>query len=35
MILRGGKAWRSYGVLACMDVVGGDSQPLRQLAGAA
>jgi geranylgeranyl pyrophosphate synthase/predicted secreted hydrolase len=26
MILRGGKTWRSYGVLACMDVVGGDSQ---------
>lgn len=27
IILRGGKAWRSYGVLACMDLVGGDSQP--------
>ena len=27
MILRGGKTWRSYGVLACMDAVGGDSQP--------
>ena len=26
MIFRGGKAWRSYGVLACMDAVGGDSQ---------
>jgi geranylgeranyl pyrophosphate synthase/predicted secreted hydrolase len=26
IILRGGKAWRSYGVLACMDLVGGDSQ---------
>ena len=26
IILRGGKAWRSYGVLACMDVVGGDSR---------
>ena len=26
MILRGGKAWRSYGVLACMDAVGGDAQ---------
>ncbi len=26
MILRGGKAWRSYGILACMDVVGGNSQ---------
>jgi geranylgeranyl pyrophosphate synthase len=27
MILRGGKAWRSYAMLVCMDVVGGDSQP--------
>jgi geranylgeranyl pyrophosphate synthase/predicted secreted hydrolase len=27
IILRGGKSWRSYGLLACMDVVGGDSQP--------
>ena len=27
IILRGGKAWRSYGFLSCMDVVGGDSQP--------
>jgi len=27
IILRGGKAWRSYGALACMDLVGGDSQP--------
>ena len=26
IILRGGKAWRSYGLLSCMDVVGGDSQ---------
>jgi geranylgeranyl pyrophosphate synthase len=26
MILRGGKTWRSYSVLACMDAVGGDSQ---------
>ncbi|HLH29626.1 MAG TPA: lipocalin-like domain-containing protein, partial [Terriglobia bacterium] len=26
MIFRGGKAWRSYGILACMDLVGGDSQ---------
>ena len=26
IVLRGGKAWRSYGVLACMDLVGGDSQ---------
>jgi len=26
IILRGGKAWRSYGILACMDLVGGDSQ---------
>ena len=24
---RGGKAWRSYGLLACCDLVGGDSQP--------
>jgi geranylgeranyl pyrophosphate synthase/predicted secreted hydrolase len=30
IILRGGKAWRSYSVLACMDVVGGDSEPFRQ-----
>jgi len=29
MILRGGKAWRSYGVLACIDAVGGDSHPYR------
>jgi geranylgeranyl pyrophosphate synthase len=27
IILRGGKAWRSYGFLSCMDIVGGDSQP--------
>jgi geranylgeranyl pyrophosphate synthase/predicted secreted hydrolase len=27
IVLRGGKAWRSYGVLSCMDLVGGDSQP--------
>jgi geranylgeranyl pyrophosphate synthase/predicted secreted hydrolase len=27
IILRGGKAWRSYGILSCMDLVGGDSQP--------
>lgn len=27
IILRGGKAWRSYGLLACMDLVGGNSQP--------
>ena len=27
MVLRGGKAWRSYGILACIDAVGGDSQP--------
>lgn len=26
---RGGKTWRSYGMLACMDVVGGDSEPYR------
>lgn len=26
IILRGGKAWRSYGLLACIDLVGGDSQ---------
>ena len=26
IILRGGKAWRSYGMLACMDLVGGNSQ---------
>jgi geranylgeranyl pyrophosphate synthase/predicted secreted hydrolase len=26
IILRGGKAWRSYGILSCMDLVGGDSQ---------
>jgi geranylgeranyl pyrophosphate synthase len=26
IILRGGKAWRSYGVLVCMDLVGGQSQ---------
>jgi geranylgeranyl pyrophosphate synthase len=26
MIFRGGKAWRSYGILACIDLVGGDSQ---------
>ncbi len=25
---RGGKAWRSYALLACCDAVGGDSQPL-------
>jgi geranylgeranyl pyrophosphate synthase/predicted secreted hydrolase len=27
VIDRGGKAWRSYGLLAAIDVVGGDSQP--------
>jgi geranylgeranyl pyrophosphate synthase len=27
IILRGGKAWRSYSVLSCIDLVGGDSQP--------
>src|SRR5262249_42041876 len=27
MIDRGGKAWRSYALLACIDAVGGDSQP--------
>jgi geranylgeranyl pyrophosphate synthase/predicted secreted hydrolase len=27
IILRGGKAWRSYGILSCMDLVGGNSQP--------
>jgi geranylgeranyl pyrophosphate synthase len=27
VIDRGGKAWRSYGMLAAIDVVGGDSQP--------
>lgn len=27
IILRGGKAWRSYSVLCCMDLVGGNSQP--------
>jgi len=26
IILRGGKAWRSYGMMACIDVVGGNSQ---------
>lgn len=26
MIFRGGKAWRSYGILACMDLVDGNSQ---------
>lgn len=26
IILRGGKAWRSYGLLVCMDLVGGDSR---------
>jgi geranylgeranyl pyrophosphate synthase/predicted secreted hydrolase len=26
IILRGGKAWRSYGVLSCIDLVGGNSQ---------
>ena len=26
IILRGGKAWRSYGILACIDLVGGDSR---------
>ena len=29
MVLRGGKSWRSYGVLACIDAVGGDSRPFR------
>ncbi len=27
IIDRGGKCWRSYALLACIDVVGGDSQP--------
>ncbi len=27
MIDRGGKAWRSFAMLACIDAVGGDSQP--------
>lgn len=27
IVLRGGKSWRSYGLLACIDLVGGDSQP--------
>ena len=27
IILRGGKAWRSYSVLSCIDLVGGNSQP--------
>ncbi len=27
IIDRGGKCWRSYAVIACIDVVGGDSQP--------
>ncbi len=27
IVLRGGKAWRSYGLLAGIDLVGGDSQP--------
>jgi geranylgeranyl pyrophosphate synthase/predicted secreted hydrolase len=26
MVLRGGKSWRSYALLACMDAVGGDSR---------
>ncbi|CAB9517706.1 Heterodimeric geranylgeranyl pyrophosphate synthase large subunit (Partial), partial [Seminavis robusta] len=26
---RGGKSWRSYAALACCDVVGGDSQPVK------
>ena len=30
IILRGGKAWRSYGILSCMDIVGGDSQPFAE-----
>jgi geranylgeranyl pyrophosphate synthase/predicted secreted hydrolase len=29
MVLRGGKTWRSYGVLGCIDAVGGDSRPFR------
>jgi len=32
---RGGKAWRSYGVLASMDVVGGDSHKFRHWLGLA
>ena len=35
IIDRGGKSWRSYGLLACFDAVGGDSQPFLQLAGLA
>jgi geranylgeranyl pyrophosphate synthase/predicted secreted hydrolase len=27
IILRGGKSWRSYSILCCMDLVGGNSQP--------
>ena len=27
---RGGKTWRSYGLLACIDAVGGDSAPFRE-----
>ena len=30
IILRGGKAWRSYSVLSCMDLVGGNSEPFRE-----
>ena len=26
IVLRGGKAWRSYGALSCIDLVGGDSR---------
>lgn len=26
---RGGKSWRSFGLLACIDAVGGDSEPFR------
>jgi geranylgeranyl pyrophosphate synthase/predicted secreted hydrolase len=29
IVLRGGKAWRSYGALACVDLVGGNSEPYR------
>ena len=29
IVLRGGKAWRSYGALSCVDLVGGNSEPYR------
>lgn len=29
IVERGGKTWRSYGLLACIDAVGGDSQAFR------